>query len=57
MATKGTIPKDSYIYTIVSIKDEYTDDLTSDNADEDESVDENYKAITDQALGIQSSKH
>ena len=32
--------------------------MTSDNPDdEEESVDENYKAITDEALGITSSVH
>ena len=33
------------------------DELTSDNAEEEESVDENYKALTDEAMGISSTKH
>ena len=49
--------------------EDYNDELTSDNAEEEESIDENYKAITDeamqnynkaisdQALGISTSKH
>ena len=37
-------------------KDDYVD-VTSDAAEDEESVDENYKAITDHALGLASSVH
>ena len=43
--------------------DQYNTDCASDNydpsdiLDEEDSVDENYKALTDQALGLSSSKH